>query len=202
MSWSPSCPGWAGWGWVRVGSRGWRCLHRGSSESRDALRNILWRGCNGYPTFRAHTVYTGRVSCRELWEEGGTDRADYVPKIRDNERETQRHGQFWFWEIFLHRWHHVQNWFGILTFVAVRKICFVCSGREMHHLYLTQRHTAYITMRSSVSVCAHTFLSTSSPFMCMERLLKCSSIWSVASCCSVTSSPYSTMMATHRNRWK
>lgn len=36
---------------------------------------------------------------------------------------------------------------------------------------------------------SHTLRSTSSPFMCMERLLKWSNIWSVASCCSVTSSP-------------
>ncbi len=90
VSWSTSCPRWAGWGWVRVGSRGWRCLHRGSSESRDALRNILWPGCNGCPTFLARTVYTGRASCREFWEEGGTDRAGYVPKIRDNERKRQK----------------------------------------------------------------------------------------------------------------
>ena len=34
-----------------------------------------------------------------------------------------------------------------------------------------------------------TFLRTSSPFMCMARFPKCRSIWSVASCCSMTSSP-------------
>lgn len=34
-----------------------------------------------------------------------------------------------------------------------------------------------------------TFLRTSSPFMCKARFPKCRSIWSVASCCSMTSSP-------------
>lgn len=66
----------------------WPCLHRGSSESRDALRNIQRQGCSGCPTFRARTVYTDHVSCRELWEGGGTDRANYVPGIRDGERNS------------------------------------------------------------------------------------------------------------------
>lgn len=51
---------------------------------------------------------------------------------------------------------------GILTFVAVRKICFVCSAREMHHFCMTQRHSIHnheeLCQRVCVCVCTCSYL--------------------------------------------